>query len=189
MAYGPDFIAKNRAQETSSSPFVEIPAIPLDWEDRSLCPVRALRHYVQRAMEFRGNRRLLFIPSARSTSGEIRVDQISRWIKQIVIAAYTAAENDALQGINPRAHEVRAISTSWRVYSPSASVEDLLQAGYWSNRGVFLTTYLRDMCGQAESLYSLGPIVTSQVVVDPSCLLYTSPSPRDRQKSRMPSSA
>ena len=27
------------------------------------------------------------------------------------------------------------------------------------------------------------------VVVDNSCLLYTSPSPRDRQKSRMPSSA
>ena len=26
-------------------------------------------------------------------------------------------------------------------------------------------------------------------VADPSCLLYTSPSPRDRQKSRMPSSA
>ena len=28
-----------------------------------------------------------------------------------------------------------------------------------------------------------------QVSWDPSCLLYTSPSPRDRQKSRMPSSA
>ena len=29
----------------------------------------------------------------------------------------------------------------------------------------------------------------NRVVVDTSCLLYTSPSPRDRQKSRMPSSA
>ena len=28
-----------------------------------------------------------------------------------------------------------------------------------------------------------------QVYLDRSCLLYTSPSPRDRQKSRMPSSA
>ena len=82
-------------------------------------------------------------------------------------AAYTVAEDGSLQGVSPRAHEVRAIATSWRVYSPSASVEDLLQAGYWSNRGVFLTTYLRDMCGQAESLYSLGPIVTGQAVVDP----------------------
>ena len=29
----------------------------------------------------------------------------------------------------------------------------------------------------------------TEIVVYPSCLLYTSPSPRDRQKSRMPSSA
>ena len=28
-----------------------------------------------------------------------------------------------------------------------------------------------------------------EIHVDESCLLYTSPSPRDRQKSRMPSSA
>ena len=30
---------------------------------------------------------------------------------------------------------------------------------------------------------------TGDVVLDKPCLLYTSPSPRDRQKSRMPSSA
>ena len=30
---------------------------------------------------------------------------------------------------------------------------------------------------------------TKKVAVDAVCLLYTSPSPRDRQKSRMPSSA
>ena len=43
-----------------------------------------------------------------------------------------------------------------------------------------------------------GPLVTGAAdalraagipVLGPSCLLYTSPSPRDRQKSRMPSSA
>ena len=28
-----------------------------------------------------------------------------------------------------------------------------------------------------------------EIKLDPDCLLYTSPSPRDRQKSRMPSSA
>ena len=102
LAYSPDFIAKNGAQVGSSSLFVGIPAILLDWKDCSLCPVRALHHYVQHAAEFR----LLFIPTARSTSGEIRVDQISRWVKQIMSAPYTAAED-----------EVRAIATSWHVYS------------------------------------------------------------------------
>ena len=91
---------------------MEIPAIPLDWEDQSLCSVRALRHYVQHAFEFRRDRRLLFIPTARSILGEIRVDQISHWIKQIISAAYTAAEDGSLQGVAPRAHEVRATSSA-----------------------------------------------------------------------------
>ena len=39
-----------------------------------------------------------------------------------------------------------------------------------------------DSMDNVNSVRSAGPIVNS-------CLLYTSPSPRDRQKSRMPSSA
>ena len=40
-------------------------------------------------------------------------------------------------------------------------------------------------------LTEVTPEVTAEVTpeVTPDCLLYTSPSPRDRQKSRMPSSA
>ena len=33
------------------------------------------------------------------------------------------------------------------------------------------------------------PVTDDVATLDPGCLLYTSPSPRDRQKSRMPSSA
>ena len=35
----------------------------------------------------------------------------------------------------------------------------------------------------------LGPLVDPTCIEAYACLLYTSPSPRDRQKSRMPSSA
>src|SRR5678810_1062389 len=38
-------------------------------------------------------------------------------------------------------------------------------------------------------IVELGQNVTTRKVGDRVCLLYTSPSPRDRQKSRMPSSA
>ena len=37
--------------------------------------------------------------------------------------------------------------------------------------------------------FQKGPIFTQICLADEICLLYTSPSPRDRQKSRMPSSA
>ena len=38
-----------------------------------------------------------------------------------------------------------------------------------------------------ESIFIKNPLYVSQL--EKTCLLYTSPSPRDRQKSRMPSSA
>ena len=35
----------------------------------------------------------------------------------------------------------------------------------------------------------IDPFLIMERALNPDCLLYTSPSPRDRQKSRMPSSA
>ena len=42
---------------------------------------------------------------------------------------------------------------------------------------------------QSLTVGSEGPIVLHDTHLLETCLLYTSPSPRDRQKSRMPSSA
>ena len=42
---------------------------------------------------------------------------------------------------------------------------------------------------QVLDLIDSAHVQARQVVYSTSCLLYTSPSPRDRQKSRMPSSA
>ena len=56
--------------------------------------------------------------------------------------------------------------------------------------------YLRDNFGNPQSMHTFGEKVKSaiedareKVAKLINCLLYTSPSPRDRQKSRMPSSA
>src|SRR5678809_1598494 len=46
---------------------------------------------------------------------------------------------------------------------------------------------LAEACEHYTQLYDLSP--AGYVTLTPDCLLYTSPSPRDRQKSRMPSSA
>ena len=48
----------------------------------------------------------------------------------------------------------------------------------------------RVMNEDATDLSELGSLITPETTLtDKGCLLYTSPSPRDRQKSRMPSSA
>ena len=43
--------------------------------------------------------------------------------------------------------------------------------------------------GDAHILRNAGGLVTDDVIRSICCLLYTSPSPRDRTRSRMPSSA
>ena len=52
--------------------------------------------------------------------------------------------------------------------------------GFYANNDASLT---------ANAQVQLGVGGTSVTVENDCCLLYTSPSPRDRQKSRMPSSA
>ena len=45
------------------------------------------------------------------------------------------------------------------------------------------------LCLRTLSLFHGQPLILIFIKFIKSCLLYTSPSPRDRQKSRMPSSA
>ena len=48
---------------------------------------------------------------------------------------------------------------------------------------------LKTLCQKADVPDKSGEMLTQQGAQHFICLLYTSPSPRDRQKSRMPSSA
>ena len=49
--------------------------------------------------------------------------------------------------------------------------------------------YPEDQTYSEDSLETYHPVDEKVANNDRTCLLYTSPSPRDRQKSRMPSSA
>ena len=51
------------------------------------------------------------------------------------------------------------------------------------------TDHLRDLFERDPQRFKNFSVRAEGILLDYSCLLYTSPSPRDRQKSRMPSSA
>ena len=53
-----------------------------------------------------------------------------------------------------------------------------------------LKAQVKSLCvGAAGSEFGKSSVDSLEFELDGICLLYTSPSPRDRQKSRMPSSA
>ena len=78
--------------------------------------------------------------------------------------------------LQPRLHPRMLVGT--------VIIDDNVQIQPW--RGLLIDSFQK----ADEFLRTMaGPTVADYLAVQNICLLYTSPSPRDRQKSRMPSSA
>ena len=69
------------------------------------------------------------------------------------------------------------------VYSASVFWTEILWYKQLNYQGVLFTQWI------AKAIMMLMSIIIFFVTMSISCLLYTSPSPRDRTRSRMPSSA
>ena len=65
-------------------------------EDRTLCPVRALRYYLDRTKELRGSRSLLLISFKKGHTSDIRPATLSSWSKQTILLCYKQADQQAL---------------------------------------------------------------------------------------------
>ena len=98
----PSFLSKNQLAKEgpdSVAPVV-IPALAptLDRSlksDRSLCPVRALRYYLDRTSDLRQNKELVFVSFKKGFDKGISPATISSWIKQIVILCYELSDQEA----------------------------------------------------------------------------------------------
>ncbi|CAG2234799.1 unnamed protein product [Mytilus edulis] len=156
----PAFLAKNQIPDKGAEPVV-IPALPSDSISVLLCPVRILSIYLERTCSLRSvSNSRLFIPIKKGIS-DLSVKTISTWICKCISLAYGSSKAELLNSFNVKAHDVRGISTSWALFN-SASLEEVLSAGFWRNENSFISHYLQSMATFAESLYSLGPIVSAQ---------------------------
>ena len=153
-----DFIAKNQlAREGSQSVSpVTIPALTtiVDRqfkEDRTLCPLQALRYYLDRTKDLRGSRSLLFISFKKGHTSDIRPATLSSWLKQTILLCYKQADQQALDLVQVKAHDIRAFAASKAFYG-GVSVDQIMQACHW----------------KAHKNMYLGPVVVAQQVLDPS---------------------
>ena len=135
-------------------------------DDRLLCPVRALCWYLERTKSDvrRGPDSQLFLPldpAVPSTTPNM----VSRLLYNVIFRAYLA-EGDPADTDNVRitAHEIRALAASWKAAN-CVPLEEVLRTASWKNATTFTSHYLRDLCHQREGLYSLGPIVVGQQII------------------------
>ena len=107
----PSFLAKNHLAKEGPecvAPVV-IPALAptLDEslkEDRSLCPVRALRYYLDKSQDLRQDKELVFVSFKKGFNKDISPATISSWIKQTVILCYELSDQEA-----PTLHQVKGM--------------------------------------------------------------------------------
>ena len=114
--------------------------------DRFLCPVRALRYYLDRTSDPRQNKELVFVSFKKGFDKDISPVTISSWIKQTVILCYELSSlQEALTLHQVKAHEVRAFAAS-KAFQSGVSLEQILSDCYWKSHNTFTQFYFEG-CG------------------------------------------
>ena len=166
----PSFLSKNQLAKEgpeSVAPVV-IPALAptLDKSlksDRSLCPVRALRYYLDRTSDIRQDKELVFVSFKKGFDKDISPATISSWIKQTVILCYELSDHRDHTLHQVKAHDVRAFAAS-KAFQSGVSLEQILSACHWKSHNTFTQFYLKDVAWADSELYHLGPVVAAQQI-------------------------
>ena len=139
-------------------------------EDRTFCPVRALRYYLDRTKDLRGCRSLLIISFKKGHTSDIRPATLSSWLKQTILLCYKQADQQALDLIQVKAHDVRAFAASKAFYG-GVSVDQIMQACHWKAHNTFTDFYLKDLTwSDNDNNMYLGPVVAAILPLRPGIL-------------------
>ena len=119
----------------------------------------ALRYYLDRTKDLRDSRSLLFISFKKGHTSVIRPATLSSWLKQTILLCYKQADQQALDLVQVKAHDIRAFAASKAFYGGVR----------WEAHNTFTNFYLKDLTwsDNDNNLY-LGPVVAAQQVLDPS---------------------
>ena len=163
----PSFLAKT---QLASAPPLAFSIASLDKvlgqgmeEDRLLCPIRALKVYLDRTKGLRRNTSLLFVSFRPNFSKDIRAATISSWIKKVILMAYDISKAVPPGPLKARAHDVRALAASL-AYNAKTPLERVLEACTWSCHNTFTSFYLRDLSLHHEDIIRLGPMIVANAV-------------------------
>jgi hypothetical protein len=161
-----EFRAKTQRPHEASRP-VRIPALTIagDEIEKFQCPVRALKIYVKRTQHlFKAQDKPQLFKPYIGKATETKPAHISNWLVRVIRRAYEEEDVMTDQNFKATAHDIRALSTSWAATN-GVPMDEILAAASWRSSSVFTSHYLKDMCHQAATLHSLGPVVAARQVV------------------------
>ncbi len=144
-----------------------------------MCPVRALKIYIDKTKDIRNGRKKLFIAYKTGHTGEICAATISSWLKKLVRESHDNMSAKTGTLLEVKAHQVRKMASSWALMG-GASVNSILMACHWKNHNTFSQFYLQDITWTQGEFMTLGPFVAAQHIVD----LPTKPERHKHRRTR-----
>ena len=135
-------------------------------KDRFLCPVRALRFYLEKSMPWREHKRLLFVSFKPGHKQNIVPSTISKWIRERFLECYTKFHTPLLESHKVKAHQVRAMA-ALLTFHRQASMEQILRACTWRCHNTFTDFYLKDLSLCSGDLIQLRPVVAAESILHP----------------------
>ena len=167
FAFVTGFVAKTQDPSSLAPRFegFSVPALTNARKNRNgrlLCPVRAVKVYLDRTAPHRPRCERLFVTAGRSKK-EISKTTVSFWLRKTISRAYELS-GTALPVPAPRARETRGIAPSI-LFRKNFAVDQVLKAGTWRRHTTFTRHYLRDIAHKSLDTFHLGPVVAAQSVV------------------------
>ena len=115
-----------------------------------LCPVRALRCYIDRTKTVRQTEQLFICHGSRSLGQPLSKQRLSHWIVDAIKLAYESA------GLPPpgqlKAHSTRGMATSWALFR-GVPVSDICAAASWATPHTFMRFYRLNVLDSSAPLF------------------------------------
>ena len=121
---------------------------------------------MDRTKDLRGSLSLPFISFKKGHTSGIRPATLSSWLTQTTLLCYKQADQQALDLVQVKAHDIRAFAASKAF---GVLVDEIMQACHWKAHNTFTNFYLKDLTwSDNDNNMYLGPVAAAQQVLDPS---------------------
>ncbi len=164
LVFGPDYshvVLRPRpgyVPKVPTTPFrdqvVNLQALPSEEADPALallCPVRALRIYVDRTRSFRSSEQLLVCYGGQQKGKAVSKQRLAHWIVDAIALAFQSQGEPCPMGV--RAHSTRSVASSYAL-AHGASLADICRAAGWATPNTFARFY--SLCVEPVSSRVLG---------------------------------
>ncbi|KAL0150698.1 hypothetical protein M9458_054002 [Cirrhinus mrigala] len=120
---------------------VNLQALPPEEADPALallCPVRALRVYVDRTRSFRRSEQLFVCFGGQQKGNAVSKQRLAHWVVDAISLAYESQGEPCPLGV--RAHSTRSVASSYAL-AHGASLADICRAAGWATPNTFARFY------------------------------------------------